>query len=140
MTLVTARITLNAGKGTDIHSIRTTAAIVLKSCIVGMCNDIATISFAECAVLRDERGRLPGHDMGGQEGEGVEQVGQLRQDGVGNLDVEGLLYEASPGVPEWPCSQLKGPIEGPRSQLKGPIEWPCSQLKGPIEGPWLHKR
>lgn len=104
--MVTAEVTVSAGKGTDIHSIKTTAAIVLKGCTVGIYNNIATNLFAECAVLRHERGRLPGHDMGGKEGEGVEQIGQLRQDGIGNLDVEGLLYEASPGVPEGPCSQL----------------------------------
>lgn len=113
-------------------------------------NNIAYDTFAECAVLRRERGRLPGHDMGREEGEGVEDVRQLWQDSIGNLDVEGLLYEASPGVPEGPCSLLKGPIEGscsqlkgtiegPCSQLKGPIEEPCNQWKGPIEGPWLHE-
>jgi len=102
--LVTAGVTVSAGKGTDIHSIRTTAAIVLKSCTVSMYNNIAINIFAECTELRHERGRLPGHNMGGKEGEGVQQVGQLWQDGIGNLDVEGLLYEASPGVPERPCS------------------------------------
>ncbi len=98
-------------------------------------NNIAIHLLAECAELRYERGRLPGHDMGGEEGEGVEQVRQLRQDGIGNLDVEGLLYEAAPGVPEEPCSQLKGSFEGPCIQLKGPVKGPCSQLKGPIEWP-----
>ncbi len=75
---------------------------MLKSGTVSVYNNTAINVFAECAELRHERGRLPGHYMGGKEGEGVEQVRQLWQDGVGNLDVEGLLYEAAPGVPEGP--------------------------------------
>ena len=88
--------------------------------------------FAEFAEIKShERGRLPGHDVRGEEGEGVEQVGQLWQDGVGNLDVEGLLYEAAPGVPEGPCSQLKSRIDGPCSQL-------MAQLMGHAAAWWLH--
>ena len=45
---------------------------------------------------------IPGHAVGDEEGEWVQQISQLWQDGIGNLDVEGLLNQAPSRVPV-PC-------------------------------------
>ena len=42
---------------------------------------------------------LPGEDAGAKEGVGVDELDELWQQGIGDLNVERLLNEASTGVP-----------------------------------------